>query len=137
MKALLPLAAIVAGGLAVAAPAQIQQQRVGDGDRRISHIIVYGNDPCPPSSDGEIVVCARRPENDRFRIPENLRPQRQNNDNTSWAVGAQQLEMVGRTGIQSCSPVGPGGFTGCWNEMMRRAREDRRNPEATAPVPTP
>ena len=138
MKALLPLAAIIAGGLAVAAQAQIQQQQqTGDGERRISHIIVYGNDPCPRSTEEEVVVCARRPENDRFRIPEALRPRTNDSDNTSWAVGAQQIEMVGRTGIQSCSPVGPGGFTGCWNEMMRRSREERRNPETTAPVPSP
>ena len=140
MKVLLPLALLLAGGIAVAAQAQPQPQQQelpGDGERRISHIIVYGNDPCPRSSEEEVVVCARRPENDRFRIPEALRRGQRDNDSTSWAVGAQQIEMVGRTGIQSCSPVGPGGFTGCWNEMMRRSREERRNPENTAAVPRP
>ena len=138
MKILLPLAALLAGGLAVAANGQPQQRDVvADGERRISNIIVYGNDPCPRSSNEDAIICIRRPENDRFRIPEALRPRRQDNENTSWAVGAQQIEMVGRTGLQSCSPVGPGGFSGCWNEMMRRSREERRNPETTAPVPTP
>jgi hypothetical protein len=140
MKGLMSLAAtLIAGaGLAFTAQAQTgQQQASADGARRVSQIIVYGNDPCPRSSEEEVVVCARRPENDRFRIPENLRARRQDSENTSWAVGAQQLEMVGRTGIQSCSPVGPGGFTGCWSEMMRRSRDERRNPETTAAVPTP
>jgi hypothetical protein len=138
MKALLPLAAILAAGLAVAGQAQTRQQELpGDGERRISHLIIYGNDPCPRSSDADAIICVRRPENDRFRIPEALRPRTTDSENTSWAVGAQQLEMVGRTGIQSCSPVGPGGFTGCWNEMMRRSREERRNPETTSAVPTP
>ena len=49
-----------------AAPALAQQTRV-------SEIIVYGTDPCPRSTDDEIVVCARKPESERFRIPEALR----------------------------------------------------------------
>ena len=31
------------------------------------------------------------------------------------------LEYVGRTGINSCTPVGPGGVTGCQAELMRAA----------------
>ena len=34
----------------------------------------------------------------------------------------RSLEYVGRTGIQSCSTVGPGGVSGCWNEMVRAWR---------------
>ncbi len=137
MNGFLPLLLTLVGGAGLAFTAQAQTEDTPDGQRRISQIIVYGNDPCPRSTETEVVVCARRPENDRFRIPEALRQQRPDSENTSWAVGAQQIEMVGRTGIQSCSPVGPGGFTGCWSEMMRRSREERRNPETTAAVPTP
>ena len=41
---------------------------------------------------------------------------------------ARAIEYVGRTGIQSCSTVGPGGFTGCWEQMVRawRARSGGR-----------
>jgi hypothetical protein len=37
----------------------------------------------------------------------------------------EALEYVGRTGIQSCSTVGPGGVSGCWNELVRAWRKDR------------
>lgn len=93
----------------------------------IRRLIVYGNDPCPASGD-EIVVCARRPEGERFRIPEGLRDEAQDPspESESWAVRAESLEYVGETGIQSCSTVGPGGQTGCWEHLMRQAREERR-----------
>ncbi len=137
MKRFIPIAAALLLG-AGAAAAQVQPPADGaEAGRRISHVIIYGNDPCPRSTDENIVVCARRPENDRFRIPEFLRERPSSSENESWAAGAQQLEMVGRTGIQSCSAVGPGGSTGCWSEMVRRWRDNRRNPETNAAVPTP
>ena len=133
MKRLVPFALALAAGAGAAVDAVAQSS--GNSGRRISQIIVYGNDPCPVSSPDEIVVCARRPEDDRYRIPEPLRGDSRVGDNESWAANARSLEYVGRTGIQSCSPVGPGGFTGCWAEMMRQAREDRRtNPEGQ-PIP--
>lgn len=135
MKRLFPLALALAGaGFAFSAAAQQPEAAAGD-NRRINRLIVYGDDPCPPSTAEEIVVCARRGEDDRYRIPEALRGNTELRDNESWAVNARQLETVGRTGIQSCSTVGPGGFTGCWAEMMRQAREQRAtNPEGQ-PIP--
>jgi hypothetical protein len=93
---------------------------------RVSRVIVYGRDRCPRARGGDIVICARRPESERYRIPEALREPSDNPENESWAVRAESLEYVGRTGIQSCSTVGPAGFTGCWEEMMRAARDERR-----------
>ena len=128
MKIVIPVLAAAVGitGMAAVATAQGQSR----GGERINQIIVYGNDPCPRSTDNEIVVCARRPDNERYRIPENLREGERIRDGESWASRATSIEYAGRTGIQSCSPVGPAGFTGCWEEMMRQAREDRRaNPQ--------
>ncbi|HYG28836.1 MAG TPA: hypothetical protein VD887_01335 [Allosphingosinicella sp.] len=134
MKRLVPLAFALAAGTGSAAAVSAAQETAGP-NQRVSQIIVYGDDPCPASTAEEIVVCARRPEDDRYRIPEPLRGSSQVSDNQSWAANARSLEYVGRGGIQSCSTVGPGGFTGCWAEMMRQAREDRRtNPEGQ-PVP--
>ena len=124
MKAALSLAALAAASAAalLPAPASAQQEKV----RRL---VVYGSDPCPRAQNGdEIVVCARRPETERYRIPRELRDSAAEDDpeGTSWAARAESLEYVGRTGIQSCSTVGPGGVSGCWNEMVRAWRRDRR-----------
>lgn len=94
---------------------------------RIVRVVVYGNDPCPATTGDEIIVCARRSDSERYRVPEELRDEALDDpENVSWAARAESLEYVGRTGIQSCSTVGPGGFTGCWAEMMRAARDERR-----------
>ena len=95
---------------------------------RITRIVVYGNDPCPRGSGEDVVICARRPSTERYRVPREFREDGMKDDpeSTSWAMNAQSLEYAGRSGIQSCSTVGPGGFTGCWAEMMRAARNDRR-----------
>jgi hypothetical protein len=119
----LPLAmsavAIAIAGVALpAAPALAQNTKV-------SEIIVYGTDPCPRSTDDEIVVCARKPESERFRIPEALRQGGSLQSRQSWAARAKQFETVGRTGVNSCSPVGPGGFTGCMEQVINQAFNDR------------
>src|SRR3546814_8053493 len=45
--------------------------------------------------------------------------------NESWTNRAVAMEYVGRSGTDSCSPVGGGGFTGCFSKLMREARADR------------
>ena len=93
---------------------------------RIAEIIVYGTDPCPRSTDDEVVVCARRPESERYRIPERMRSSGPPQAGQSWATTAKVLETVGDTGTFSCSPVGPGGYTGCLTQVIREARQQRR-----------
>ena len=121
--ALFTLIALAAGAAFVPGVAQGQ---AGSTDEKISRIVVYGRDPCPRGAGDEIVVCARRPETERYRIPEALREPSDNPDNESWAAKAETIEYVGKTGIQSCSTVGPGGVSGCWNEMVRAWRKDRQ-----------
>ena len=112
-------AAAVDGVAVLPAPAVAQQGNVAE-------VIVYGNDPCPRSTDDQIVVCARRPEADRYRIPEKLRPSGTRQQTEAWAKKSRVLETVGSTGINSCSPVGPGGYTGCLTQVIREAREQRQ-----------
>jgi len=112
-------AAVAAGIAALPAPALAQQGSMAE-------IIVYGTDPCPRSTDDQVVVCARRPESERYRIPEKYRPNGTRQQNESWAVRSKALETVGDTGINSCSPVGPGGFTGCEIQVIKEARQQRR-----------
>lgn len=121
-------AAIVGAGGAISFPADAQQSG-------LSEIIVYGTDPCPRSTDDQVVVCARKPESERYRIPEKLRSSGPRQSRQAWANRAKQLETVGATGINSCSPVGPGGFTGCLTQVINQARQERNEDtqDATAP----
>ena len=114
--------AAAAAILASAATALAQQQTVAEP--KIDQVIVYGNDPCPPSNDDTIVVCARRSESERYRIPEQLRGL-DDPRSDSWANRAIELQYVGRTGIGSCSPAGPGGMIGCFEQLVRQARAER------------
>ena len=111
-------AVAIAGVVLPAAPALAQSAKV-------SEIIVYGTDPCPRSTDDEIVVCARKPEGERYRIPERLRQGGSLQSRQAWAARAKQFETVGRTGINSCSPVGPAGFTGCTQQLINQAFNER------------
>jgi hypothetical protein len=128
MKAALSAALLVAATVAIALPADAARRprHAPAAAERITRLVIYGNDPCPRGQNGEIVVCARRPDKERYRIPQALRDRPSDDPaSQSWAARSESLEYVGRTGIQSCSTVGPGGFTGCWTEMMRNARQDR------------
>ena len=112
-------AALTVGAVALPAPAEAQANSV-------SEIIVYGNDPCPRSTDDQVVVCARRPESERYRLPPNMRPSGTPQEMQSWAQRSKNLETVGRTGINSCSPVGPAGYTGCLQKVIQEARGERK-----------
>lgn len=113
--------AVAMTGAALLAPADAAAQNAS-----ISEIIVYGTDPCPRSTDDEVVVCARKPEGERYRIPERLRTGGPRQSRQAWANKAKALETVGATGTATCSPVGPGGFTGCLQQVIRQAREERK-----------
>lgn len=94
---------------------------------RISTLLVYGNDPCPRSSGDEVVVCARQPEGERYRIPKPLRAKPLNEARDgSWAGTAKVLEFVSRQGLpDSCSPIGTYGQSGCFRRFLEANRIDR------------
>lgn len=96
--------------------------------QRTTNLIVYGDDPCPRGGADEIVVCARRPDNERYRIPKALRDRRkEQHGGTSWASQWAGIDEQTRyTRPNSCSPVGSGGQTGCFNAMIRQWYAARR-----------
>ena len=107
-----------------------------DVPARQSTLVVYGNDPCPTSGrDNEVVVCARRPEEERYRIPRRIRDRQQTA--TSWASRAEGLDEENRQmRPNGCSVVGSNGFTGCTAAMIRQwyaERRQRRAEEANIP----
>ena len=97
-----------------------------DPPAKIREIEVFGSDPCPRSTDDSVIVCARKSEKERYRIPEKLRVSGSRQARQSWANRATAFETYGRTGINSCSPVGPGGFTGCSQQLINQAFKERQ-----------
>jgi hypothetical protein len=128
MIALSGSAAMIAGASVLPAPAKAQADSV-------SEIIVYGSDPCPRSTEDQVVVCARKPEAERYRLPEKYRPSGTRQQREAWTNKARALETVGSTGTNSCSPVGPGGFTGCLTQVIKQARTDNRERTQDSAVP--
>lgn len=121
MSKSLPLIAALALGTAMPAAAQ---EAVQSPDDSYNMVIVYGEDVCPESTAEQIVVCARKAEQERYRIPERLRFS-SSPENQAWAQRVEKLEMVGKFGTMSCTPVGAGGFTGCTQEMIANAYADK------------
>jgi hypothetical protein len=121
MKRLLPLVFVTAAMTVAPAPAAAQDA-AGD---RVNVLEVFGEDPCPQSTAEEIVVCERRDENDRYRIPEALRGS-SDPANEAWASRVRAYEAVGDFGPLSCSPVGAGGELGCTAQMIAAAYEEKR-----------
>ncbi|WEK45539.1 MAG: hypothetical protein P0Y56_10900 [Candidatus Andeanibacterium colombiense] len=124
MKRLALLAFALASGLAAAIPAPaFAQEDPGDS---VDLVIVYGNDPCPASPDAtRIVVCPRMEENERYRIPPNLRSS-DDPANEAWASRVESLETVGASGVNSCSASGYGGFSGCTQQLIKQAYAEKR-----------
>ncbi|MXP10894.1 hypothetical protein [Pseudoblastomonas halimionae] len=105
--------AALAIGLAFASPAMAQ-----DESTKINQVFITEDEECPQSTETTIVVCGRL--EDPYRIPKELRgasgPQAE-----PFEERVRSYEIMTDTGIQSCSPVGAGGFTGCTQEMIRQA----------------
>lgn len=117
-------AAAAAAVMALAAlPGSASTQEVAG--ERVNTLILYGDDECPQSVPGEITVCARLDEGERYRVPEVLREDAQGPANESWAERVRAFEAVGDFGPLSCSPVGAGGELGCTAELIEAAYAEK------------
>ncbi len=94
-------------------------------------VTVFGNDVCPkPTDPDEIVVCARRPEEERYRLKQltddpGARLEQGGADRT---LGAMDVGNAGGPG--SCSTVGPSGTAGCSAKFIAREKKIRKREEA-------
>ena len=91
---------------------------------------IYGNDPCPSGH-----ICIRHKEGDRYRLPKSQNPQGTRQQRQSWANRSQQLMTVGNTGTGQCSPVGPGGYTGCLTKEINQAKQDAKEQQQQDTAP--
>lgn len=115
---------IAAATLLLSIPAIAAQAQGQDAGESVNQLIIYGDDPCPKSTDDTIVVCARKAESERYRIPEPLRGS-QSPQNDAWNNRVLAYETIGKNGTLSCSPVGGGGWTGCVNQMISTAYAEK------------
>ena len=132
-KALIGMAAaLLAAGAASGQPGAAEPP-----PQKVVNVTVYGTDPCPKSTEGVVVVCGRRSDNERYRIPKELRRREQQPSETSWAARTRGLEEASRPSMPgSCSPVGSWGQTGCFQQMLRQwsaARAQARTDAASHP----
>ncbi|MBV8972738.1 MAG: hypothetical protein JO290_10650 [Sphingomonadaceae bacterium] len=133
-----PTLAASAPTLAAPAPAAAPAGQRNTPPARVElHVAVYGNDPCPKGEGDEIVVCARLPESERYRIPKRLREEKADErKEQSWVARSRVIDQAGAENRpDSCSPVGSGGQTGCFQKFMRDARDQREADKAAADVP--
>lgn len=141
LVAVTPAAAQTAGPPAPGA-ARVAKTSVAEGVSRNAPVngvlVLYGKQQCPTNDAGEeVVVCVRRPAEEQFRIPKELRNFEVTPENAGWAVKEQANRDVGSVGIGTCSTVGAGGATGCFVQNARRAKAEARarEKEATPDLP--
>jgi hypothetical protein len=98
---------------------------------RSATAIVYGNEACPEGEEGEIVVCARRPERERYRIPKELRGKGEPLSETAWGSRNEILEEAARVNLPgSCSTVGSYGQSGCQRQFVDQWYKEMRGRRA-------
>lgn len=125
---------LAAPALAAAeAPSLTAPETLPDGSQRWSFLVTYGDEQCPPAQGDEIIVCARLPESERYRIPEPLREKRPDSvGGMSWASHVESFEQVARLSRpDSCSSVGSNGWSGCAAKALRQWFDERRLIDAT------
>lgn len=99
--------------------------------RVIFNMTVYGDDPCPKATGDDIIVCARRPESERYRIPRKLREKPAPSGGPGWGSQVATMEEVQRQNLpNSCSVIGSNGFTGCTAKMLEQWFAERRMQES-------
>ncbi|MEA3062514.1 MAG: hypothetical protein QOJ94_2295 [Sphingomonadales bacterium] len=95
--------------------------------QRTATVTVYGDDPCPKAQGDDIVVCARKPERERYRIPKELRHEGEDLSEQAWGARNEALEEANRATMPGgCSTVGSYGQTGCTQQMLRQWYAARR-----------
>ena len=81
-----------------------------------------GCGPVGEGQDDEIVVCRRR-DNEKYRLP--IRENRFDPGGATDSVSRERHRLIeeGDAGIGSCSTVGPGGYTGCFPQNIKRRQQ--------------
>ena len=80
----------------------------------------------------DIVVCGRRQIDERYRLPNRDRAFDPDGETDSVMRERGRWIEGGEAGIQSCGPVGPGGWTGCqvreWSRQLEQSQWGKNRP---------
>src|SRR3546814_9623814 len=98
-----------AAAIALAAPALAQEASSppapsADGAQKISVLVTFGDEPCPESGGDEIIVCAQKPESERYRVPKELREEAQDkkaNRGGAWGAAVEDRSEEHTSELQS------------------------------------
>lgn len=120
---------LIAPAAALAALAAAGTAAAQGANEKINMVIAYSEAECPVAKEGEVVVCEILVEEERYRIPSNLRYS-SSPANQSLARQVDQIKYVGDFGAMSCEPAGAGGFTGCNQKFVEAWAKDKSEAEA-------
>ena len=127
------VALLAASPLAASPPPVVAASK---SDRIVISVVVYGEDRCPQAVADEIIVCARRPEAERYRIPSELRQQMVVAGPRSWSSRVATIEAEGRKTIPgSCSPIGSYGQSGCARAKLDQWHRERLEQQRAESLP--
>lgn len=129
MKALPVIAALAMLGQPVPGSAQSAAAGAAEPEtssQRTLNVIVYGDDSCPQGQEGEIVVCARQPESERYRIPRKLRDKPASPGGQSWTSRVAANEETQRDSLPTGCSVMNNSAVGCLAKALRQWRAERR-----------
>ena len=122
---------IIVAGAAISAAAVAALPTAAAAQAGQIKVDIYGNDPCPSGH-----ICIRHKESDRYRLPQSQNPQGTRQQRESWAQKSKSLMTVGNTGAMTCSPVGPGGYTGCMIQEINQAKQDAKEQQQQNTAPS-
>lgn len=134
-------AVLVALAVSTAAGAQQAatnaQAETGQPPQRVRSVVLQPGQNCPASTSSEVVVCYNG--GNPYRIPPQFRREAIPPANQSWVNRATTVDQVSRVagGLpDTCSPIGTGGQTGCFQQRAEAyAAEKRAQRRAEETVP--
>jgi hypothetical protein len=123
---------VLAALIALPAMASAQDAQVASPPQRIRSVTLTGDEKCPASTNGEVVVCSTLDQ--PYRIPKALREDKPiAAQNQSWVNRAASMDQIGRVagGLpDTCSAVGTGGQSGCFLARNNAYAAERRAPSS-------
>lgn len=95
---------------------------------------VVDEQECRTRNDKTIVVCGRRDRNEKYRMPDREAPFDPDSDRMDSVMRERSRWIEGgAAGPQSCSAIGPGGWTGCmlkdWREKDQQSANGLNRPK--------